>query len=65
MLLINKSGRIYDIPENVADQYVARDLAASREAIGDMLSGLKKPAAASIETASDCCKIYANYCPNA
>lgn len=40
MLLINKSGRIYDVPDNVADQCVARDLGTTRQAIGDMLSAL-------------------------
>jgi len=65
MLLINKSGRIYDVPENVAEQYVARDLSSSREAVGDMLSTLRKPAAASPESQLEgCCNIYANYCPN-
>ena len=44
MLLINKSGRIYDVPEKIAEQYVARDLSSSREAVGDMLSTLRKPA---------------------
>ncbi len=65
MLLINKSGRIYDVPENVASQYIAQDISTSKEAIGDMLSTLRKPASASPESALDgCCNAYANYCPN-
>lgn len=65
MLLINKSGRIYDVPEQVAEQYVAMDLSASKEAVGDMLSTLRRPASASPESAVEgCCNLYANYCPN-
>jgi hypothetical protein len=65
MLLINKSGRIYDVPEHVAEKYVARDLSGSRETIGDMLSTLRQPAEASRESAAaGCCNLYANYCPN-
>lgn len=65
MLLINKSGRIYDVPEHVAESYVARDLSGSSESIGDMLSTLKRPAEASPESAvTGCCNVYANYCPN-
>ena len=65
MLLINKSGRIYDVPDNVADQYVARDLGTTRQAIGDMLSALRKSGSAPDGPAIDgCCNAYANYCPN-
>ena len=65
MLLINKSGRIYDVPENVAEKYVARDLGSSKETIGDMLSTLRRPAEPSRESAvTGCCTVYANYGPN-
>lgn len=65
MLLINKSGRIYDVPEQVAEQYVAMNLSGSKEAVGDMLSTLRRPASASPESAVEgCCNLYANYCPN-
>ena len=65
MLLMNKGGRIYDIPEQVAEQYVATDWSASREAIGDMLSTLRKPNEASHESLQEgCCNAYPNYCPN-
>ncbi|OPX98952.1 MAG: hypothetical protein A4E60_02928 [Syntrophorhabdus sp. PtaB.Bin047] len=65
MLLINKSGRIYDVPEHVAENYVARDLSGSKESIGDMLSTLRRPAETSPESAvAGCCNVYANYCPN-
>jgi hypothetical protein len=66
MLLMNKSGRIYDVPEQLAERYVAAKMNTSREAIGDMLSTLRKPASASSEIASECgcCCVYSNYCPN-
>ncbi len=65
MLLINKSGRIYDVPEQIAEKYVARDLSSSKETIGDMLSTLRRPAEASRESsAAGCCNAFANYCPN-
>lgn len=65
MLLMNKSGRIYDVPDQMVEKYVATDWSASREAIDDMLSTLRKPASASSESVQDgCCNAYANYCPN-
>ncbi len=66
MLLMNKSGRIYDVPEQLAEQYLAAKMSTSREAIGDMLSTLRKPATTSAEIASECgcCCAYSNYCPN-
>ena len=65
MLLMNKSGRIYDVPGEMAEKYVVNDSSASREVIGDMLSTLRKPASASPESAlAGCCNAYANYCPN-
>ena len=66
MLLVNKSGRIYDVPEQLAKQYMATKM-KSREEIDDLLSTLRKPATASAEIASaecGCCCIYSNYCPN-
>ncbi len=64
MLLMNKSGRIYDVPEHLAEQYVATEWNASKEVLGDMLSTLRRPATASIESECGCCCAYANYCPN-
>jgi hypothetical protein len=65
MLLINKNGRLYDVPDTVANEYVARDLGKTREAIGDMLSTLRKPESAPDESSLEgCCNAYANYCPN-
>jgi len=46
MLLINKNGRLYDVPDNVANECVARDPGKTREAIGDMLRTLRKPKSA-------------------
>jgi hypothetical protein len=66
MLLINKSGRIYDVPEHIADKYVATGCSASREAVGDMLSTLRSQPSGSCESVhtQSCCNLYANYCPN-
>jgi hypothetical protein len=66
MLLVNKSGRIYDVPEQLAEEFVAANMSVSREAINDMLSTLRKPAPALPEEDSECgcCCIYSNYCPN-
>jgi hypothetical protein len=65
MLLVNKKGRIYDVPGHVADKYVVTHSSASREQIGDMLSTLRSPAQASSESVAEgCCNLYANYCPN-
>jgi hypothetical protein len=64
MLLMNKNGRIYDLPEQLAEKYVAVDLSTSREEIGDMLSLLRTPASASSESLDGCCNAFANYCPN-
>lgn len=64
---MNKSGRIYDVPEQLAEQCVTTKLSTSKEAIGDMLGQLRRSASASSEAALDecgCCCIYANYCPN-
>lgn len=64
MLLINKSGRIYDVPEQIAENYVATG--ANREAVEDMLSTLRDRSSLVSEKdqAAGCCNIYANYCPN-
>ena len=64
MLLMNKGGLIYDVPEQVAEQYVATQWSSSREVIGDMLSTLQKPASAALESECGCCCVYSNYCPN-
>jgi hypothetical protein len=65
MLLINKTGRIYDVPEQIAEKFVATGPSASREAIGDMLSTLRNPATSSETVHADgCCNLYSNYCPN-
>lgn len=65
MLMINRSGRIYDLPEEVADKYVATGSSASREAVGDMLAALNRPVSASPESVQmGCCNAYPNYCPN-
>jgi hypothetical protein len=66
MLLVNKSGRIYDVPEQLAKQYIAAKMSQSREEIDDLLSTLRKPAAASpgVDSECGCCCIYSNYCPN-
>ena len=65
MLLINRSGRIYDIPDKVAENYVAAGN-VSREAVGDMLSTLRSEPQVSAESmqAAGCCNLYSNYCPN-
>lgn len=66
MLLVNKKGRIYDVPEQIADKFVATGWSASRETLGDMLSTLRKQPSVSSESfrAQDCCNLYSNYCPN-
>jgi hypothetical protein len=64
MLLMNKTGRIYDVPEQLAEKYVATNLSSSKEVIGDMLNTLRKPASASLEAECGCCCVYSNYCPN-
>ena len=64
MLLMNKGGKVYDVPEQIAAQYVATQWSGSREAIGDMLSTLQKPASATLEAECGCCCAYSNYCPN-
>ncbi len=64
MLLMNKGGKLYDVPEQIAEQYVAAQWSGSREVIGDMLSTLRKPATAGLEAIDGCCNAYPNYCPN-
>lgn len=64
MLLMNKGGKVYDVPEQIAAQYVATQWSGSREEIGDMLSTLQKPASATLEAECGCCCAYSNYCPN-
>lgn len=64
MLLMNKSGLIYDVPEQIAEKYVATHARSSREAIGDMLSTLNQPVSAALESECGCCCVYSNYCPN-
>jgi hypothetical protein len=65
MLLINKTGRIYDVPEQVAENYIATGRSASREAVSDMLSTLRNQPSVSSESvqAQGCCNLYSNYCP--
>lgn len=65
MLLMNKSGRIYDVPEQIANDYVATNWKASKEAVGDMLDILRSRPEVSSESiqAMGCCNVYANYCP--
>lgn len=66
MLLLNKSGRIYDVPEKLANQYIATKMGQSREELDDLLSTLRKPvpASAGVDSECGCCCIYSNYCPN-
>ncbi|MCE5243122.1 MAG: hypothetical protein ABFD98_07945 [Syntrophobacteraceae bacterium] len=66
MLLMNKSGRIYDVPEQIAQKYVATGAGADREAVEDMLSTLRNRSSlvSEKEPAAGCCNIYSNYCPN-
>ncbi|MBI5552260.1 MAG: hypothetical protein HY911_12195 [Desulfobacterales bacterium] len=64
MLLMNKGGKVYDVPEQIAAQYVATQWSGSREEIGDMLSTLRNPASAKFEAIDGCCNAYPNYCPN-
>lgn len=64
MLLMNKSGLIYDVPEQIAEKYVATQWNSSKEVISDMLSTLHKPASAEVAAECGCCCQYANYCPN-
>jgi len=65
MLLINKTGRIFDVPEHVVERYVATDLNKSKEAAGEMLKTLRNRTEAfpEEEGPSPCCNAYANYCP--
>ncbi len=65
MLLINKTGRIFDVPEQVAERYVATGLKESKEAVGEMLKTLQNRVEAfpEEEGPSPCCNAYPNYCP--
>jgi hypothetical protein len=64
MLLMNRGGKLYDVPEHIADQYVATQWSGSREAIGDMLSTLRNPASTQFVAEDGCCNAFPNYCPN-
>jgi hypothetical protein len=64
MLLMNKGGRIYDVPEHLTEKYVVTNLSSSREVIGDMLSTLRNPTSVSLKAECGCCNVYSNYCPN-
>ena len=65
MLLINETGRIFEVPEQVAEKYVVTNWKTSKEAVGDMLSALRsQPSVSSEAVQADCCQLYANYCPN-
>ena len=64
MLLMNKGGKLYDVPEPVAEQYLATQWSGSREEIGDMLSTLRNPASAGFDAVDGCCNAVSNYCPN-
>jgi hypothetical protein len=64
MLLMNKGGKLFDVPEHIAEQYMATQWSGSREEIGDMLSTLRNPAPADFDAVDGCCNAYPNYCPN-
>jgi len=64
MLLMNKGGKLYDVPEPIAEQYMATQWSGSREEIGDMLSTLRNPASADFDAEEGCCNVLTNYCPN-
>ena len=62
MLLMNKTGRIYDVPDQVAEKYIATS--TSREAVEDLVGTLRSRSTDSSEMeAAGCCNLYANYCP--
>ncbi|MCE5335515.1 MAG: hypothetical protein LLG06_13105 [Desulfobacteraceae bacterium] len=65
MLLISKTGRIFDVPEQVAERYVATGFKESGEAVGEMLKTLHDRASVYSEEEGPvpCCQLYANYCP--
>ncbi len=65
MLLMNRSGRFYDVPEHLAEEFVALDLSSSRETINEML-GTMRASISPLPEEDDCgcCCIYSNYCPN-
>ena len=65
MLLMNRSGRVYDFPEHLAREFVALDLSSSKETINEMLSTLRTTYSPMPEEDDcGCCCIYSNYCPN-
>ena len=65
MLLVNKSGRIYDIPDEVAEKYIVKETRNSREAVNEILGTLRRPDLASPQSVqTGCCNAYPNYCPN-
>lgn len=64
MLLMNQSGRIYDVPDEITEKYVATGWNASREAIGNFLSVTNDSASMIDESECGCCCVYSNYCPN-
>ena len=64
MLLMNKGGKLFDVPEQIAEQYMATQWSSSREEIGDMLSTLRNPTSADVDALDGCCNAYPNYCPN-
>jgi len=64
MLLVNKGGKLYDVPETIAEHYAATRCSGCREEIGDLLSTLRNPASAEFDALDGCCNAYANYCPN-
>jgi len=65
MLLMDKSCRIYDVPEKMIEKYVSTDWKSSKQEISEMLSTLRGQAISSPESVQDgCCNAYPNYCPN-
>ncbi len=64
MLLMNKGGRLYDVPEHIAEQYVATQWNGATECYDDLLSTLRNQPSANFDTVDGCCNAYPNYCPN-
>lgn len=65
MLLMNKSGRVYDVPDTISEKFIVTSWNASSASLKDFLCSSNEASPSTTnELDCGCCCVYSNYCPN-